>query len=115
MNGGNLTNATKIPFIEPIENPHTSPKKTAKPGGSPKSNVNFPITTEDRTMMAPTERSMPAVRMTSDCAQATIPTMATCCSIKVSVNAEKNLSPIKALKITVAANSTIKGTTAGLS
>ena len=35
-------------------------------------------------MMAPTERSMPAVRITSVCAAATMPTICTCCRISVS-------------------------------
>ena len=55
--------------------------------------MNWPITTDDSTMMAPTDRSMPAVRMTSVCAAPTMPTIATCCRISVSEKAEKNLPP----------------------
>ena len=52
-------------------------------------------------MMAPTERSMPAVRMTSVCAAPRMPTIATCCRISVSVKAEKNLPPISTPKTTI--------------
>ncbi len=34
--------------------------------------------TEDSTMIAPTDSSMPAVRMTSVCAAPTMPVIATC-------------------------------------
>ncbi len=44
-------------------------------------------------MIAPTERSMPAVRITSVCAAPTMPMIATCCRISVSVKGEKNLPP----------------------
>ena len=46
-------------------------------------------------MIAPTERSMPAVRTTSVCAAPRMPTMATCCRISVSVKGEKNFEPRK--------------------
>jgi hypothetical protein len=55
-------------------------------------NANCPITTDDSTIMAPTERSMPAVRTTSVWAAPTMPTMATCCRINVSENELKNLT-----------------------
>ena len=38
--------------------------------GTPAKTANRPITTEDSTMMVPTERSMPAVRMISVCGDA---------------------------------------------
>jgi hypothetical protein len=50
-------------------------------------------------MIAPTERSMPAVRMTSVCAAPTMPTMATCWMMSVSVKALKNLPPTRIPKI----------------
>ncbi len=65
-------------------------------------------------MMAPTERSMPAVRITSVCAAATMPVMATCCRISVSEKAEKNLPPSVTPKISNDRTSTINGTAAGL-
>ena len=72
------------------------------------------MTTEDSTMMAPTERSMPAVRMTSVWAAPTMPTTATCCKISVSVNGEKNFSPRSAPNTISDSTSTINGTPAGL-
>ena len=44
-------------------------------------------------MIAPTERSMPAVRMTSVCAAPTMPVIATCWRISDSENGEKNFEP----------------------
>ena len=63
--------------------------------------------------MAPTERSIPAVRITSVCAAPTMPTIATCCRISVSVNAEKNLLPNRIPKTRTENTRTISGTAAG--
>ena len=65
-------------------------------------------------MIAPTERSMPAVRTTRVCAEPTMPTIATCCRISVSAKGEKNFDPRTAPKIATESTSTISGTSAGL-
>jgi len=65
-------------------------------------------------MIAPTDKSMPAVRMTRLCAAPTMPTMATCCNTSVSANGEKNFSPMVKPNPAIDASSTISGTTDGL-
>ncbi|MNE95061.1 hypothetical protein D3C80_1931040 [compost metagenome] len=72
------------------------------------------MTTEDKTMIAPTERSIPAVRITKVCAAATMPVIATCCRISVSAKAEKNFPPSVMPKTSNDITSTISGTAAGL-
>ena len=63
--------------------------------------------------MAPTDRSIPAVRITSDCAQPMMPTMAICCRMVDSVAALKKLGDRKP-KTTSATSSTIIGTAEGV-
>lgn len=53
------------------------------------------MTTEEKIITAPTERSIPAVRITSDCAAPTMPMMATYWSISVRAKGEKNCWPGK--------------------
>ena len=48
--------------------------------GTPSSTARRPITTEEITMITPTERSMPAVKMTSVCAMPRMPMIVTCVS-----------------------------------
>ena len=72
------------------------------------------MTTELSTMMAPTDRSIPAVRITSDCAQATMPTIPTCCRISVSAKGEKNLLPNSSPNTITDSTSTISGTSDGV-
>ena len=47
------------------------------------------MTTEESTMMAPTDRSMPAVRMTSVCAMPRMPMIVTCCRISDRLNGDE--------------------------
>ena len=71
----------------------------ATAGGRPYRKVNWPMTTELSTMIAPTDRSMPAVRMTRLCAAPTMPTICTCCRISVMAKGEKNFDPSRIPKI----------------
>ena len=50
--------------------------------------------------MTPTERSMPAVRITSVCAMPSVAMMVTCCRISDRLNGAKNLPPTMPLKKT---------------
>ena len=63
-------------------------------------------------MIAPTERSMPAVSTTSVCAAPTMPTIATCCRISDSENNEKNRLPSNRPNAATESTSTINGTSA---
>ena len=78
MKGGNRITATNHPFNAPIAVPAVNPIKTDSSTGIPYLKVNWPIKTEVITAIAPTDKSIPAVRMTILCAAATIPTIWTC-------------------------------------
>ena len=80
MKGGSLTSATSTPLMKPQTMPVRNPSAKATSGGQPQMTARRPITTEDSTMMTPTERSMPAVRITSVWAMPRVPMMVTCCS-----------------------------------
>ena len=114
MKGGSLTRETSQPLTKPQAPPTAKPHRTATDGGRPYRKVNCPMMTDENTMMAPTERSMPAVRTTRVCAAPTMPTIATCCRISVSAKGEKNLEPRMTPKPITDAISTISGTPAGL-
>lgn len=64
--------------------------------------------------MAPTDRSMPAVMITSDWAAPTMPVIATCCRMRVSAKAEKNLVPRRRPKTVSDTIRTIRDTVDGL-
>ncbi len=51
--------------------------------------------TETKTVMAPTERSMPAVRMMMVCPIASVPTTVTCWMIRLMLNGCRNRSDMK--------------------
>ncbi len=84
MNGGSFTRATRKPLTKPMPAPTRRPQSTEISAGRPYRKVNCPMTTEVITMIAPTDRSMPAVSTTSVCALPTMPVMATCWMMSVS-------------------------------
>ena len=69
---------TSAPLSRPQAVPTPKPMSSASSPGTPWSADSLAITIDDRTMMAPTERSMPAVRITSVCAIPSVPTTITC-------------------------------------
>jgi hypothetical protein len=78
MKGGSFITATRKPLIKPQNVPHAMPANDCHGQFRRKAvaeGENWPMTTDESTMMAPTERSMPAVRMTSDWAAARMPTI----------------------------------------
>jgi hypothetical protein len=81
MNGGSLILATRTPFTNPISPPKNTPIPTASSTGRPDTTARLPMTSDEITRIAPTDRSMPAVRITSVCAKATKPVTVTCFSI----------------------------------
>ena len=81
MNGGSRSRVTSAPLSRPQAVPTPKPSSSASRPGSPWSAASLAITIEDRTMIAPTERSMPAVRMTSVWAMPSVPTTITCWTI----------------------------------
>ncbi len=71
------------------------------------------MSTELNTAKAPTERSIPAVRITRLCATPRMPTTAICCMISVSVPVRKNRSSRTPNTMSDATN-TIIGTSDGV-
>ena len=67
------------------------------------------MTTEHSTMMAPTDRSMPAVSTIRVWAMPTMPMIVTCCRMSDRLNGAKNLPPTSAAKNTRAGEENDKG------
>ena len=65
MNGGSLSRVTSRPLIAPIARPHRKPTISARAPGSPAFVARLAMRIEEKTAIAPADRSMPAVRMTS--------------------------------------------------
>ena len=81
MNGGSLIRVISRPLNAPARPPTTMPMiKDAHPG-TPWSNAVLAITIDENTMIAPQERSIPAVRMISVWPIARVPTTAVCWAI----------------------------------
>ena len=78
MNGGSRSRVTSRPLSPPASVPTSSPRTRASGPGTPKLAALPAITIEVKTMIAPTDRSMPAVRMISVWPTARPPTTATC-------------------------------------
>ncbi|MNY36062.1 hypothetical protein D3C86_1705220 [compost metagenome] len=66
------------PLMRPHPSPPPSPIRKASSGGNPAVMARRPMSVEVNTMMAPTDRSMPAVRITSVWAMPIMPMMVTC-------------------------------------
>ena len=81
MNGGSFRRVISAPLSRPQAVPTPKPSSSASGPGRPGSVPSLAITIDDRTMIAPTERSMPAVRMTSVWAMPSVPTTITCWTI----------------------------------
>ena len=77
MNGGICNRVTSAPLRKPKATPHSSPSGKAKTIGTPSMTASRPITTDEITMITPTERSMPAVRITNVCAMPRMPMIVT--------------------------------------
>ena len=77
MNGGICSRVTSEPLRYPKATPHSNPSGNATRSGNPSTTASRPITTDEITMMMPTERSMPAVKITRVCAIPRKPTIVT--------------------------------------
>ncbi len=112
MNGGSRSRVTSRPLNAPAARPTTSPAASAAGAGRPFWLAVCAITIDVSTMTAPTDRSMPAVRMISVCATASVPTTATCCvtSDRLAGSRKRSLSRPNTM---IARTSTTAGLTAG--
>ena len=77
MKGGICSRVTSAPLSQPKKSPQRRPSGKAIRTGTPSTTARRPITTDEITMITPTERSMPAVRMTSVCAMPRMPMIVT--------------------------------------
>ena len=96
MNGGSFRRVTSAPLRSPQVVPTPNPISSASSPGTPWSADSLAITIDDNTMMAPTDRSMPAVRMISVWPIAMTPTTITCCRIR------ERFSPVRKRSVRVA-------------
>ena len=78
MNAGSRTPVTSAPFSSPKATQARIPSPIASSGCTPLSTASFVITIWPNAITVPTERSMPAVRITSVCPIASTPTTITC-------------------------------------
>ena len=97
-----------MPLIRPQPMPTARPMTKASSCGTPAATASWPMTTETRIMIAPTDRSMPAVRITSVCATPMMAMIVTCCMISDRLNGWKNRPPTIALKTRIDSASTIE-------
>jgi len=92
MNGGNRRRVMSRPLRSPAAVPKMKPRPSAATPGTPKSAESLPMTIETKTAMAPTERSIPAVRMMMVCPMASVPTNMTCWTIRLALNGVRKRS-----------------------
>jgi len=78
MNGGRLILVTSRPLIQPAMRPKTTPMTSARNPGTPLFAASDAMIIVDRIAIAPTDRSIPAVRMTRVCPRARAATTAVC-------------------------------------
>ncbi len=81
MKGGSFSRVTSRPLTAPAAVPTTIPIRIATGPGIPLSALSLALSSIARMEIAPTDRSMPAVRMISVWPIARAPTTATCCMI----------------------------------
>src|SRR4051794_3768525 len=113
MNGGSLSLVTSTPLSSPVSRPTAKPINRAMKPGTPWSWLSLTITSDDSTIAAPIERSMPAVRMITVCPTARAPTTAICWTSRERACGRRKLSATMPKTMT-ATISTINGLSAGL-
>src|SRR6266536_1910406 len=94
MNGGRLMVVTRPPFSRPKPAQRSRPSSIARNGFSPELTASLVIAMLPSAMTAPLDRSIPAVRMTSVCPMARVPTTMTCWTIREKLAPVKNRSDL---------------------
>ncbi len=113
MNGGRLTRVTSQPLNAPIAVPRMRPMMRAGKPGTPSFVAMLAIRIDENTVMAPAERSMPAVRMTRVWPSASVAITVTCCSTRPRFAADRN-RPLTIANAMIATTSTASGPRIGL-
>ena len=93
MNGRQLEQRDQHAVDEPQPRPRRGRRGARAAPARRRCTASWPMTTEHSTMMAPTDRSMPAVRMTSVWAMPMMPMMVTCCRISDRLKGSKKRPP----------------------
>src|SRR6266487_1329372 len=94
MNGGRLMVVTRPPFSRPKPAQRSRPSSIARNGFSPELTASLVIAMLPSAMTAPLDRSIPAVRMTSVCPMARVPTTMTCWTMREKLAPVKNRSDL---------------------
>src|SRR6266516_2398576 len=94
MNGGRLIVVTRPPFSRPKPAHSSRPSRIARNGFSPVLTASLVIAMLPNAMTAPADRSIPAVRMTSVCPMARVPTTMTCWTMREKLPPVKNRSDL---------------------
>ena len=91
MNGGSLIRVTRKPLTAPIAVPQAKPSSSAsEPGHAERRWRSLAIRIDENTAIAPTDRSMPAVRMIRVWPSASTAMTVTCASTRDRLAAERN-------------------------
>jgi hypothetical protein len=114
MKGGSRKLVTSTPFMAPQIAPTATPMPSASGAGTPATTASLPMITEHSTMMAPTERSIPAVITISVWAMPMMPMIVTCWMIRDRLNVDRKREPTVSPNATTPIRSTMAGTTVGL-
>jgi hypothetical protein len=114
MKGGSLSRVTSAPLTTPQPAPAATPTRNAIGAGSPIVTASLPMMTEHSTMMAPTDKSMPAVITINVCAAPITPMIVTCWMISDRLNIDRKREPTVKPNAATLSRSTIAGTAVGL-
>src|SRR6266508_3201846 len=110
MNGGSRSQVTRVPLKAPKATQVRIPSAMAMKGLMPLVTASLVITTDPNAMTAPLDRSIPAVRITSVCPIARVPTTMTCWTTSDRLVPVRNRS-VRAVKNATASSSAISGPT----
>ena len=112
MKGGNLSRVTSRPLTRPKNVPRAMPRIRARKPGTPLLAARFAMNIMAKMQIAPTDKSIPAVRMTSVCPMASAAMIAVCWMMidNVAGWANRGLMMVKMMNAMI---STISGLSAG--
>src|SRR5579884_722470 len=113
MNGGSRTSVTSPPFSTPRPRHVRIPSRSDGSAGTPPTTASFVIRICPSAITVPTERSMPAVRITSVWPIASTPTTSVCCRTSDRFSVCRNRS-VLTLKNAIVSTSARNGPTVGV-
>ena len=108
MNGGRDIRVTSSPLASPNPAQTRMPMRIARAGGTLPPTASLVITIVPNAMIAPLDRSIPAVRMINVCPIARVPTTITCWMIREKLPGVKKVS-VRMAKNALASTSAARG------